>query len=107
MNPLLKVHQNRIAELCLQYGVDRLEAFGVANTPEFDPKQDDFEFIGVFADDGGDMFLRYTGLMLDLENLLGRPVIIVDENRLKPYFLESIASTREVLFDASSQPVTS
>jgi hypothetical protein len=98
MNPRLEANGNRIIELCKAFGVMKLEAFGIANTPEFDPSQDDFEFIAEFSEDG-----RYVPSVH--EPLLGRPVVLVDETRLKSGFAESIAPTREGLFTSSNRMV--
>ncbi|MGD9714067.1 MAG: nucleotidyltransferase family protein, partial [Thermomicrobiales bacterium] len=75
-----------------------------ANTPEFDPERSDFDFIATFQT-GGDMFLRYMGFASSLEELLGRSVDLVSEERLKPRFLNSIAPTREVLFASADSSI--
>jgi len=49
--------------------------------------------------------LRFTDFALGLEDLLGRPVVLVDERRLKPDFLEVIADSREVVFASADRTV--
>ncbi len=97
MHPLLQANQNDISALCRRYGVAKLEVFGSANTTDFDDQCSDFDFLVEFGD-GGDMFLRFMEFANELEQLLGRPVDLVSEERLRPHFLESIAATRKEIY---------
>ncbi len=104
MNQIIEQNMPEIVELCKKYEVAKLELFGSANTPEFDPEYSDFDFIATF-EKGGDMFIRYMDFATSLEELLGRSVDLVSEERLKPRFLESIAPTREVLFASADDTI--
>lgn len=56
MNTILEEKKAAIAGVCRQYGVTKLEVFGSANTRDFDPERNDFDFVVEFAE-GGDMFI--------------------------------------------------
>ena len=97
--------QSRLSELepiCRRRGVRRLELFGSAATAGFDPTRSDVDFLVELAPDPpGGPFDAFMGLKEDLEALLGRSVDLVSlRARLNPYFLESIAGTRTVVYAA-------
>jgi predicted nucleotidyltransferase len=102
MNPILESKMPAITELCRKYGVAKLEVFGSANTPEFDPERSDFDFILELEEDG-DYFARYMEFTNALERLLERSADFVSEERLRPRFLNNIAPTREVLFASTDK----
>jgi hypothetical protein len=82
--------------------VHRLELFGSAATGEFDPKSSDLDFLVEFDDrmESG-YFEAYFGLKESLERLFERPVDLVMSKAAKnPYFLESIAASRTLLYAA-------
>jgi len=86
MNPTLEAQKAAIAKICKTYGVVKLDVFGSANTPEFDPERSDFDFVMEFAE-GGDMFIRFMEFADSLEALLGWSVDLVFEHRLSAAFL--------------------
>lgn len=104
MNPILEEKKNAIVDLCRKYGVVKLELFGSANTPEFDPDRSDFDFI-LELESGDDIFVRYMRFTEALESLLGRKTDFVSESKLHPRFLESIAPTREIIFASKKQTI--
>ena len=74
-----------LAALCRRYGVKRLEVFGsAARGVDFDPDRSDFDFLVEFEPRGGlaprDQFFA---LAEALEQLLGRPVDLVERKALE------------------------
>ncbi len=104
MNPIFETHKNEIAALCDKYDVIKLDVYGEINTPDYDPSEDFVRFLGIFAKDG-DLFLRVTGLMIDLESLLGLRVLVAVDGDLSASFLRSIESTRETLVVATDHRI--
>lgn len=49
LHPHVAQHIPKIRELAEAYGVDRLEIFGSANTPHFDPSRSDVDFLVHYA----------------------------------------------------------
>lgn len=92
----------QIELLCRKHGVKRLELFGSALRDDFNAKSSDFDFFVEFDDRGWQgSFKRYMGLKLDLEDLLGRPVDLVEQHAVtNPYFLEVASKDRRVLYAA-------
>ena len=52
MNAEILARLPQIEELCRRHGVIRLELFGSATGPKFDPATSDFDFLAEFADRG-------------------------------------------------------
>src|SRR5262249_18085240 len=76
---LVEQHRDQIAALCVKYKVLRLELFGSAARGDADAAHSDFDFFVEFEDLGWQgSFKRYMGLKLDLEDLLERPVDLVE-----------------------------
>lgn len=98
----LDQHRPQIETLCRKYGVKRLELFGSALRDDFEPETSDFDFFVEFEDLGWKgSFKRYMGLKLDLEDLLGRPVDLVEPHAVtNPYFLQVAKRHREVVYAA-------
>lgn len=98
---MLALDRDAIADLCRQYGVRRLCVFGSAVTDRFDPERSDVDFLVEFGDGSPESFDTYFGLKEALEDLLGRPVDLVEPVALEnPYFAASVGETAEELYAA-------
>lgn len=105
MNPLqlLQAKQEDIANLCRQYGVERLRLFGSALRADWDPEHSDFDFLVEFGPPppGVNLFDQQFGLLVDLERLFGRPVDVVDwKAAKKPLFREIADAEAKELYAA-------
>lgn len=105
MNPVIETQKPQIEALCRRYGVARLEIFGSANTPDFDPQLSDFDFVVALGDGEEDLVTRFVFFADDLEMLLGRSVDLVFESRLKPRFRETISASRETLYESENREI--
>lgn len=106
MNGAILQHLCQIQELCVRFGVSRLELFGSAAGPTFDPGSSDFDFLAEFENiqPGSDYGVRYLDFAAALESVLGRRVDILTPRSIKnPYFQRAIDETRVLVFDARSQ----
>jgi len=92
----------QVAEICRRHNVRRLDLFGSAVGPKFDPRNSDLDFIvefGPFA--AGEYTEHYFALLEELKQLFGRPVdLLVSRAVRNPYLLESINRSRELLYAA-------
>lgn len=91
--------QSEINKLCAAHEVESLELFGSSMTSDFDPDSSDVDFLVVFRRSNHiNAFDQYMGLKLRLEDLLGRPVDLVERKAIRnPYFLRSAtAHTKQV-----------
>jgi uncharacterized protein len=102
MIDLLEQHRPQIAQLCQRFRVRRLELFGSAARGDFDPATIDLDFFVEFEDLGWKgSFRRYMGLKLALEELLGRPVDLVEPHAVvNPYFLPVAQKHRSLVYAA-------
>jgi hypothetical protein len=90
-----------LAELCRRFGVRRLELFGSAASPGFDPQRSDVDFIVEFGDRTSGLFDDYFGLKEALESLYGRPVDLVMARAMRnPHFVRSANATRRIVYAA-------
>jgi predicted nucleotidyltransferase len=94
--------KSKVAEICRRHNVRRLDLFGSAVGPHFDPQTSDLDFLvefGLFS--RGEYSEHYFALIEDLKALFGRPVDVVVSRAVRnPYLLESINRTREALYAA-------
>ncbi|HWB54977.1 MAG TPA: nucleotidyltransferase domain-containing protein [Tepidisphaeraceae bacterium] len=102
MIDLLESNRQKIESLCRRYEVERMEVFGSAARGDFDLRTSDVDFLITFKDLGWrGSFKRYIGLKLDLEELLGRPVDLVElQAATNPYFIETATKHRQLLYAA-------
>jgi predicted nucleotidyltransferase len=77
--------------------------FGSAARGDFDPSASDYDFFVEFGDQPAKgAFKRYMGLKLGLEDLLGRPVDLVERDAVtNPYFLRHATAHRIEVFRAA------
>ena len=102
-NPIIAEHLEEIRALCREYGVLRLEAFGSACTPEFDPERSDIDFLVEYPDgyDYGPWLARLFALEDALAHVVGRKVDVVMPKALQnPWFRREADKTRAVVYDA-------
>jgi hypothetical protein len=100
MNPEINQRQPELEVLCRRFRVRRLELFGSAATGRDIPGKSDLDFLvefealprGAYAD-------NYFGLLEALVALFDRPVDLVVATAIRnPYFLQSIAQTKALLY---------
>ena len=85
MHALIEQHREAIADICRRFGVRRLEVFGsAARATDFHPDTSDADFLVEFEPASGLVALeRYLDLAEDLEQLLGRPVDLVERQAVE------------------------
>jgi predicted nucleotidyltransferase len=102
MLPFIEQDLPRIEALCRKYNVARLELFGSAARGDFDPARSDLDFFVEFTDLGWKgSFKRFMGLKLDLEELFGRPIDLIEPKAIvNPYFAMVANRHRALIYAA-------
>jgi predicted nucleotidyltransferase len=103
MHQVIDRHRAEIAVLCGRYGVTRLELFGsAARAADFDPDSSDADFLVEFDRNSGLPSLdRYFGLAEALQQVLGRPVDLVEPSAIKnPFLRAAIERSKELIYAA-------
>ncbi len=73
-----------IAALCRRFGVARLDLFGSARRGDtFDAVRSDADFLVTFASGARDDFTAFADFKEALEQLLGRPVDLVERQEVE------------------------
>lgn len=101
MHPEIADKREALMELCKRYDVERLEVFGsAARGVDFDPAASDADFLVEFKPQSRLAPLeQFFGLANALEDLLGRPVDLVESSAIKnPFIRARINRSREVLY---------
>lgn len=76
--------RDALAALCRRYGVTRLEVFGsAARGAGFDPNRSDADFLVTFSPVARNDLAAFADLKEALENLLGRPVDLVERETIE------------------------
>jgi predicted nucleotidyltransferase len=97
MHPDIEAKKPEILSLCRKYGVVRLDLFGSATGPNWDPERSDFDFVIEFDDYGPGIARRFVRFGDALEALLGRNVDLAFEERMRPRFKRNMDASREKL----------
>ena len=95
--------RDALIALCKRYDVTRLEVFGsAARGVDFDPATSDADFLVEFrAGSALAPLEQFFGLAKALEDLLGRPVDLVEPSAIRnPFIRAGINRSREVLYGA-------
>jgi uncharacterized protein len=103
--PALDGKLERLAELCREFQVKRLEIFGSAATDAFRPESSDFDFLVDFGNrplgPWGRHFLQFADA---LEVLFGRHVDLIMPNSIRnPYFRKAVDASRQLLYEARGE----
>lgn len=78
VHPLIEIQRQGIARVCRQHGVHKLEAFGSVLRDDFDPARSDIDLLVEFEPEAAADFSNFLDLKQALENLLQRPVDLVE-----------------------------
>ena len=82
--PSLKIELplDKIAQFCQRWKIARLETFGSVLRPDFRPDSD-LDFLATFETDAGWSLLDRVGMKLELEDMLGRKVDLLNRRALE------------------------
>jgi predicted nucleotidyltransferase len=88
-----------IQNLCISHRVDKLYLFGSILGNDFN-ENSDIDFVVRFKNiDLLNYADNYFDLKFSLEDLLNRPVDLLEESALKnPYFLESLNESKKIIY---------
>jgi predicted nucleotidyltransferase len=100
MNGLIEQRRQQLERICRQHRVRRMELFGSAAGPGFDPSHSDLDFLVTFQELGPDQYAdAYFGLLEALQALFQRPVdLVVDSAIQNPFFRQAVESTRTLVY---------
>ncbi len=96
---IIDQHIDDLNRLCMLYNVEKMYLFGSVLTPNFG-NHSDIDFLVKFKDiDLSTYFDNYMNFKLNLENLFGREVDLVEEQTLKnPILINSINKSKELVY---------
>ena len=102
MNRLIEENRQELEGVCRRHRVQRIELFGSAAGPGFDPQHSDLDFLVTFQElDLNQYADAYFGLLEDLHRLFQRPVDLVVASAIQnPYFQQAVESTRTLVYAA-------
>jgi predicted nucleotidyltransferase len=96
-------HRDEVQALCRRFHVRRLDLFGSAARGDYEPDRSDIDLLVEFdrVDPDALSLRTYLGLKEALEELLGRPVDLIESGAVdNPYLRASIEAAQEPLFEA-------
>ena len=97
---LIELNLEKIYELCRKYKVKTLSVFGSILTERFNDESD-VDFSATFYPEE-DPLVRgenFLNLYMDLGDLMGRRIDLVDESNLRnPYFIEELEETKQLIY---------
>ena len=98
--PAIRIDQERLAELCREYGVARLSLFGSVVRDDFGPHSD-VDVLVELRPSARVGLLRLAGLQLALTGLIGRNVHLSTPGSLSRYFRKSVVDDAVPVYDAA------
>lgn len=95
----LKAHIAQINRLCKQYRVKSLFAFGSVVSDRFSADSDIDLVVDIDSDDPLDYSDRYFDLKFQLEDMLKRPIDLLEEKAIRnPLLKKEIDSTKVLIY---------
>jgi predicted nucleotidyltransferase len=100
MHRLIEEKRQELEQVCRLRRVHRIELFGSAAGPAFDPANSDLDFLVTFQElDLNEYADAYFGLLEDLQALFRRPVDLVVASAIQnPYFRQAVDSTKTLVY---------
>jgi predicted nucleotidyltransferase len=95
----IKIDESSLIELCRRFHVRELAVFGSAARRQTRPDSD-IDILVEFLPESNVDLVDYASLMLDLSELLGRPVDLVSKKSLKPLIRTSVLRDARLLYAA-------
>lgn len=102
MKNLISIHIKEIAKLCEAFKVKKMYVFGSITSEKFNDDSD-IDFLISFFDNITiqEYSDNYFELHYKLKDILNREIDIITERSLKnPYFIESINSSKQLIYEA-------
>lgn len=101
MHSIIEDNIPQIMKLCRKHRVQKLAIFGSATRKSFDPSTSDLDMIVEFEKmSPAEHAERYFSLLADLEDLLKKPVDLIESGPIRnPYFREAVEESQVVLYD--------
>ena len=95
----LDKYSNEIYNLCLQNRVRSLYVFGSVLTEQFNEKSDIDLVVDIDSNDPFDYADRYFNLKFALQDLLHRPIDLLENKAIKnPYIRHNIDSSKSLIY---------
>lgn len=97
---LITDNLQKIIALCKKYKVKNLYVFGSILTSRFNDKSD-VDFSATFDHDSDPLVAgeNFMNFYMDLENLMGRKIDLVDEDFIRnKYFREELNETKQLIY---------
>ena len=100
VNRLIEEKHQELERVCRRRHVNRIELFGSAVRPDFDPAHSDLDFLVSFHELHLDQYAdAYFGLLEDLQALFQRPVDLVVASAIQnPYFRQAVESSKTLVY---------
>ncbi|QKZ11995.1 nucleotidyltransferase family protein [Spirosoma sp. KUDC1026] len=99
----LSAYKEQLTDLCQQYGVLRMYAFGSIIREDFDQQKSDVDLLVELPDEllperKGDIYFK---LLFELEKLFNRKVdLLLSQPFRNPYFARAIEQSKELVYAA-------
>ena len=90
MHPLIETHRRELVELARRHGIRNLRVFGSMARGDADSDSDVDLLVTLPAGISG---LALGGLLMDAQELLGRPVDVLTEAALHPALREQVVAS--------------
>ena len=102
MHPMIQARLPELFALCRRYHVKRLELFGSATGPRFDPDRSDLDFpVEYLPVPDANPWNQFFGFKADLEELFGRKVDLVEPSAIRNrFFNEEVDETKVAVYAA-------
>ena len=96
----LDIYKTEINTLCLQNKVKSLYVFGSVLTEQFSEKSDIDLVVDIDSNDPFDYADSYFNLKFALQDLLKRPIDLLENKAIKnPYFRQNLDVSKSLLYD--------
>lgn len=90
--------KTKIDELCRKHKIRELSLFGSRVRDDYTATSD-FDFLVDFLPDAEIGLFEFSGIQIELEDMLGQSVDLVPKNGLKPMIKEQVLSEAKIIYE--------
>lgn len=98
IHPAVKIPYDRLRDYCRSHGIREMALFGSATRADFEPERSDLDVLVDFEPEAAFGLIEFCRIQLELSELLGRKVDLVEKIGLKSAVRSQVMGEAEMIY---------
>lgn len=98
IHPAVKIPYESLRDYCRNHGIREMALFGSATRGDFEPERSDLDVLVDFEPDAALGLIEFCRIQIELSELLGRKVDLVEKSGLKSAVRKQVVGEAETIY---------